>query len=141
MRHKYGLQLDIRFKSHPFKQVRQEILVGVALESPPQKGQVEMCLNGQRHVERHRTLRSLEREIPDASPRPRMQRFLSESNRRRPQELAACMLRRMLFYAHKLIERPRQPRVDPPLRGLLEQLDSGAHTVWRGSGELGRHAW
>ena len=99
-----------------------------------------MRLDGQSHVERHRAGRALEGEVPDAPLRPREQRFLTEDQGRRAQELAALVLGRVVFDASQLVQRSREPCMDAPSRRFLEKLHRRTHAVRRGRWELRGHS-
>ena len=100
MRDEDSLELDVGFEANPLQQVREEVLVGVVRKPLAQEGQVEVRLDGQRDVERHRARRPLEGEVPHASSCPRGERLLAKHQGRRAQELTAYILGRVLFDAN-----------------------------------------
>ena len=81
MRHEHRLELDVRFETDALQEVRDQVLVRVALEPLAEEGQVEVSVQRQRHVKRHGAGRSLEREVPDPPARPGEHGFLPKRER------------------------------------------------------------
>ena len=69
--HEHRLQLDVGLKADALQDVSNKVLVRVARQAPLKVVQIEIRVERKRHVKRHSTGRSLEREVPDSPLCPR----------------------------------------------------------------------